>query len=128
MKENKKQPSTVQSCLTQTCYVCTFSKVSTMAFSSWFARFRSSSRPIYSSSSLLNFILKKQSRTPLPSTAPAEAASYNQQTHGGPRILSWASSSLLPVALAVSVSAGTLVFQSQNNPSLCDASNLDHRC
>ncbi|KAL3532207.1 hypothetical protein ACH5RR_005728 [Cinchona calisaya] len=91
----------------------------------WFARFRSSSRPIYSTS-LLKSIFMKQSRRTLLSDPAVEAAAtghHHHQTHA-PRILSWASS-LLPMALAVSVSAGALVFHSHNNPSLCDASNLD---
>lgn len=86
-----------------------------MAFSSWFARLRSSSKPIYSS--LRNSIFNKHSRS---ITILNEAVSSDQRQ--SPRILSWASS-LLPMALAVS--AGSLALQSQQNLSLCDAPNLD---
>lgn len=86
-----------------------------MAFSSWFARLRSSSKPIYSS--LRNSIFNKHSRS---ITILNEAVSSDQRQ--SPRILSWANS-LLPMALAVS--AGSLALQSQQNLSLCDSPNLD---
>ncbi|CAK9160829.1 unnamed protein product [Ilex paraguariensis] len=86
-----------------------------MALSSWFSRLRSSSKPIYSN--LRNSVLPKHRAH---SHITEVLNSEKKQTP----ILSWVSS-LFPIVLAVS--AGSLTLQSQNNPSLCDSSNLDHR-
>uniref|UniRef100_A0A5B6ZLE9 D-lactate dehydrogenase (cytochrome) n=1 Tax=Davidia involucrata TaxID=16924 RepID=A0A5B6ZLE9_DAVIN len=86
-----------------------------MAFSSWFFRLRSSSKPIYSN--LRNSIFHKN-RTH--SNITEILNSDKRQTP----ILSWAST-VLPIALAIS--AGSLALQAQNYPSLCDPSDLDLR-
>ncbi|KAH7854912.1 hypothetical protein Vadar_019002 [Vaccinium darrowii] len=83
-----------------------------MAFSSWFARLRSSSKPFYS---LLN-----RNRTQSSQIGEALLISYKKQAP----IFSWASS-LLPLALAVS--AGSLSLHNHTNPSLCDAADVDPR-
>ncbi|XP_027066401.1 D-lactate dehydrogenase [cytochrome], mitochondrial isoform X1 [Coffea arabica] len=95
-----------------------------MVFLSWLARLRSSSVPsFYSSCSRRNSIFRKHSRALLLST-PTEAASSDHQRNVSRILSSWAYS-LLPMALAAS--AGAVFIQSQNKPSLCDASNIDHR-
>ncbi|XP_043700070.1 uncharacterized protein LOC122650745 [Telopea speciosissima] len=84
-----------------------------MAFSSWFSRFRSSSRNIYrtiESSSVYHF---RTQRTYIPETLYSE---------GTKPVLSW-SSSLIP--LAVALSAGSIVFDIGRNPSMCDASGVN---
>ncbi|CAL5356924.1 unnamed protein product [Camellia sinensis] len=83
-----------------------------MAFSSWFSRLRSSSKPIYTN---LRYSLNRTQTSHITQTLIPD----KKQTP----ILSWVCS-LLPIAIAVS--AGSLSLQTQNNPSLCDASNLDH--
>ncbi|KAF7147780.1 hypothetical protein RHSIM_Rhsim03G0058000 [Rhododendron simsii] len=88
-----------------------------MAFSSWFSRLRSSSKPFYGNlrHSLLN-------RTSSPSPQITEALISDKKRKP---IFSWASSLLLPLALAVS--AGSLSLHTHTNPSLCDASHVDPR-
>ncbi|CAL5435775.1 unnamed protein product [Camellia sinensis] len=83
-----------------------------MAFSSWFSRLRCSSKPIYTN---LRYSLNRTQTSHITQTLIPD----KKQTP----ILSWVCS-LLPIAIAVS--AGSLSLQTQNNPSLCDASNLDH--
>ncbi|KAJ7975919.1 D-lactate dehydrogenase [cytochrome], mitochondrial [Quillaja saponaria] len=86
-------------------------------FSSCFSRLRSSSKCFFNNlrtSHFHNF----RTREDGPITKV-----FNFDRKKTPWII-W-SSSLLPVALAVS--AGSLAFQSYSNPSLCDASNLDVR-
>ncbi|KAJ4979802.1 hypothetical protein NE237_010582 [Protea cynaroides] len=84
-----------------------------MAFSSWFSRFSSYSRNIYriiQSSSVHQF------RTQ--SMYAAEALNSG----GTKPVFSW-SSSLIP--LAVTLSAGSIVFDFGRNPSMCDAAGVD---
>ncbi|KAL6976441.1 D-lactate dehydrogenase (cytochrome) [Sarracenia purpurea var. burkii] len=85
-----------------------------MAFSSWFTRLRSSSKPFICN---LRYSLIHRTRSQN-SQIIEELISEKKQT------LAWACS-LLPLALAVS--AGSLALQTQNNPSFCDASDLDTR-
>ncbi|KAJ9184614.1 hypothetical protein P3X46_004324 [Hevea brasiliensis] len=88
-----------------------------MAFASWLSRFRSSSKAAYTnlrSSFFLNL---------RPQTTLATANLIDSGAAKRPFLL-W-SSSLLPLTLAVS--AGSLAFHFQPQPSLCDASSLDSR-
>ncbi|XP_052176987.1 D-lactate dehydrogenase [cytochrome], mitochondrial isoform X2 [Diospyros lotus] len=87
-----------------------------MAFSSWFSRLRSSSKPVYNN---LRFSFFNTHRT----RSSELAKVLTSETKHTP-IESWACS-LLPVALAFS--AGSLALYTQKNPSFCDASDLDHR-
>ncbi|KAL7198021.1 hypothetical protein ACSBR2_020524 [Camellia fascicularis] len=89
-----------------------FLQSSAMAFSSWFSRLRSSSKPIYTN---LRYSLNRTQTSHITQTLIPDKT----QTP----ILSWVCS-LLPIAIAVS--AGSLSLQTRSNPSLCDASNLDH--
>ncbi|XP_059646536.1 D-lactate dehydrogenase [cytochrome], mitochondrial [Cornus florida] len=86
-----------------------------MAFSSWFSRLRSSSKPVYNNLRH-SFFYKHRTHSNIREV-------LNPDKKHAP-ILSWASS-LVPVAFAVY--AGSLALETQNNPSFCDASNLDHR-
>ncbi|KAA8518422.1 hypothetical protein F0562_015896 [Nyssa sinensis] len=84
-----------------------------MAFSYWFSRLRSSSKPICSN---IRSSLFCKHRTQSNTTDVLN--SDKRQTH------SW-TSSFLPMALAIS--AGSLALQTQNNPSICETPGIDHR-
>lgn len=79
-----------------------------MAFSSFFSRLRSCSKPICRNLRTSNF---QRPHIPSSLTEPVTCSRKGQGT-----IPSWAAS-LIPLALAVS--AGSLALQSQNYPSLC---------
>nr|XP_023878640.1 D-lactate dehydrogenase [cytochrome], mitochondrial-like isoform X2 [Quercus suber]POE78095.1 d-lactate dehydrogenase [cytochrome], mitochondrial [Quercus suber] len=84
-----------------------------MAFSYWFSRLRSSSKSFFYSNLQTSHF--HNLKTPKPPTTPI----FHSHTSKNPSL------ALLPAALAVSLSAGSLALQSQPNPSFCDASNLD---
>ncbi|XP_058204354.1 D-lactate dehydrogenase [cytochrome], mitochondrial [Rhododendron vialii] len=88
-----------------------------MAFSSWFSRLRSSSKPFYGN---LRHSLLNRNSSPSPQIREALISDKKRKP-----IFSWASSLLLPLALAVS--AGSLSLHTHTNPSLCDASHVDPR-
>lgn len=92
-------------------------KLETMAFSSWFSRFRSSSSSCY------HFFCRGASLRNLGAQTPAISKASTSQ-NGGRRFLFW-SSSVVPFALA----SGSLAFQFQfqSNPSLCDDSDIHDR-
>lgn len=79
-----------------------------MAFSSFFSRLRSCSKPICRNLRTSNF---QRPHIPSSLTEPVTCSRKGQGT-----IPSWVAS-LIPLALAVS--AGSLALQSQNYPSLC---------
>lgn len=89
-----------------------------MAFSSWFSRFRSSSK------SLFNSLLRGASSQNL-GAQTSFIAKISSSQNGGRRFLLW-SSSVVPFALAT----GSLAFQFQlqSNPSFCDDSDIHDRC
>ncbi|XP_057467623.1 D-lactate dehydrogenase [cytochrome], mitochondrial isoform X2 [Actinidia eriantha] len=87
-----------------------------MAFCSWFSRFRSSSKPSYHN---FRYSLLNKNRTQTLQITETVISDQKQTP-----ILSWAHS-FLPIAIAVS--SGLLALQTQNNPCLCDASDLDRR-
>lgn len=93
-------------------------KLETMAFSSWFSRFRSSSK------SLFNSLLRGASSQNL-GAQTSFIAKISSSQNGGRRFLLW-SSSVVPFALAT----GSLAFQFQlqSNPSFCDDSDIHDRC
>ncbi|CAK9322942.1 unnamed protein product [Citrullus colocynthis] len=88
-----------------------------MAFSSWFSRFRSSSK------SLFNSFLRGASSQNL-GAQTSFIAKISSSQNGGRRFLLW-SSSVVPFALAT----GSLAFQFQlqSNPSFCDDSDIHDR-
>lgn len=90
---------------------------SAMAFSSWFSRLRSSSKPFYGN---LRHSLLNRNSSPSPQIREALISDKKRKP-----LFSWASSLLLPLALAVS--AGSLSLHTHDNPSLCDASHVDPR-
>lgn len=92
-------------------------KLETMAFSSWFSRFRSSSSSCY------HFFCRGASLRNLGAQTPAISKASTSQ-NGGRRFLFW-SSSVVPFALA----SGSLAyqFQFQSNSSLCDDSDIHDR-
>ncbi|XP_042498596.1 D-lactate dehydrogenase [cytochrome], mitochondrial-like isoform X1 [Macadamia integrifolia] len=84
-----------------------------MAFASWFSRFSSSSRNIYK-------IIQSSSVHHIRTHSTCTVEAFNS---GGTKpVRSW-SSSLIP--LAVALSAGSIVFDIERNPSLCDAVGVD---
>ena len=86
----------------------------TMAFSYWLSRLRSSSKSFFYSNLQTSHF--HNLKTPKPHTT---TPIFHSHTSKNPLL------ALLPAALAVSLSAGSLALQSQSNPSFCDASNLD---
>ncbi|KAI9090722.1 hypothetical protein K1719_028575 [Acacia pycnantha] len=87
------------------------------SFFSWFSRLRSSSKCFYENLRTPNFHnFRSQKNAPTTNVVDFERAKSPWMT--------W-SSSVLPLALAVS--AGSLAFQPQFNPSLCDAPNSNIR-
>ena len=89
-------------------------KKKTMAFSCWLSRLRSSSKSFFYSNLQTSHF--HNLKTPKPHTT---TPIFHSHTSKNPSL------ALLPAALAVSLSAGSLALQSQSNPSFCDASNLD---
>uniref|UniRef100_A0A7N2M425 FAD-binding PCMH-type domain-containing protein n=1 Tax=Quercus lobata TaxID=97700 RepID=A0A7N2M425_QUELO len=87
-----------------------------MAFSYWLSRLRSSSKSFFYSNLQNSHIHNLKVKTPKPHTT---TPIFHSHTSKNPLL------ALLPAALAVSLSAGSLALQSQSNPSFCDASNLD---
>ncbi|XP_050244502.1 D-lactate dehydrogenase [cytochrome], mitochondrial isoform X2 [Quercus robur] len=85
-----------------------------MAFSYWLSRLRSSSKSFFYSNLQTSHF--HNLKTPKPHTT---TPIFHSHTSKNPLL------ALLPAALAVSLSAGSLALQSQSNPSFCDASNLD---
>ncbi|KAK4581891.1 hypothetical protein RGQ29_025161 [Quercus rubra] len=85
-----------------------------MAFSYWLSRLRSSSKSFFYSNLRTSHF--HNLKTPKPHTTTPIFHSHTSKN----QLLA-----LLPAAIAVSLSAGSLVLQSQSNPSFCDASNLD---
>ncbi|KAK7843623.1 d-lactate dehydrogenase [cytochrome] [Quercus suber] len=85
-----------------------------MAFSYWLSRLRSSSKSFFYSNLQTSHF--HNLKTPKPHTI---TPIFHSHTSKNPSL------ALLPAALAVSLSAGSLALQSQSNPSFCDASNLD---
>ncbi|KAM4079332.1 hypothetical protein ACJW30_09G108300 [Castanea mollissima] len=85
-----------------------------MAFSYWLSRLRSSSKSFFYSNLQTSHF--HNLKTPKPHTT---TPIFHSHTSNNPSL------ALLPAALAVSLSAGSLALQSQSNPSFCDASNLD---
>ncbi|KAK4581888.1 hypothetical protein RGQ29_025159 [Quercus rubra] len=85
-----------------------------MAFSCWLSRLRSSSKSFFYSNLQTSHF--HNLKTPKPHTT---TPIFHSHTSKNPSL------ALLPAALAVSLSAGSLALQSQSNPSFCDASNLD---
>ncbi|PQM36276.1 D-lactate dehydrogenase [Prunus yedoensis var. nudiflora] len=85
-----------------------------MAMSSWFSRLRCSSKCFFNSLALRTSVSRKLVRT---------QKTTNSESTKSP-FLFW-SSSLLPIALAVS--AGSLALHPQSDPSLCEASGVNSR-
>ncbi|XP_021804482.1 D-lactate dehydrogenase [cytochrome], mitochondrial-like isoform X2 [Prunus avium] len=85
-----------------------------MAMSSWFSRLRCSSKCFFNSLALRTSVSRKLVRTQ--TTTNSESTKHP--------FLFW-SSSLLPIALAVS--AGSLALHPQSDPSLCEAPSVDSR-
>ncbi|PQM35811.1 D-lactate dehydrogenase [Prunus yedoensis var. nudiflora] len=85
-----------------------------MAMSSWFSRLRCSSKCFFNSLALRTSVSSKLVRT--------QTATNSESTKTP--FLFW-SSSLLPIALAVS--AGSLALHPQSDPSLCEASSVNSR-
>ncbi|XP_050244505.1 D-lactate dehydrogenase [cytochrome], mitochondrial-like isoform X2 [Quercus robur] len=85
-----------------------------MAFSYWLSRLRSSSKSFFYSNLQTSHF--HNLKTPKPHTT---TPIFHSHTSKNPSL------ALLPAALAVALSAGSLALQSQSNPSFCDASNLD---
>ncbi|KAK6944165.1 FAD-linked oxidase, C-terminal [Dillenia turbinata] len=86
-----------------------------MAFSSWFSRFRSSSKTLYRSTRVSQRCATQNAKNPFANE------SFNSENTAR-SLFSW-ESSLLPIAIAVS--AGSLAFHCHSNPSFCDASNQE---
>ncbi|KAH0971843.1 hypothetical protein GBA52_023999 [Prunus armeniaca] len=85
-----------------------------MAMSSWFSRLRCSSKCFFNSLALRTSVYRKLVRT---------QTTTNSESTKNP-FLFW-SSSLLPIALAVS--AGSLALHPQSDPSFCEASSVHSR-
>ncbi|ONH95746.1 hypothetical protein PRUPE_7G088800 [Prunus persica] len=85
-----------------------------MAMSSWFSRLRCSSKCFFNFLALRSSVSRKLVRT---------QTTTNSESTKNP-LLFW-SSSLLPIALAVS--AGSLALHPQSDPSLCEASSINSR-